>query len=405
MPTYEWEGRTREGVVKRGTIEAESAGRVEEVLRAQGISVVKIKERKERRFDITAIIKRFVSRVKPKDIMVFTRQFATMVGAGLPLVQSLEILSSEQPNRALKDVLREVRKSVEEGSNLADALRKHPHVFDDLYVNLIQAGEMGGVMEQVLNRLAVYIEKAEALRGRVKSAMTYPIIVLVVAIGVVGVILTYVIPTFQKMFASFGGALPTPTKIVIGMSNFLRSNIHFIILGVIALIFGIRRIYRTPQGKRAIDTLMLKIPMVQSLLIKVAVARFTRTFSTMLASGVPILEAIDISARGIGNVIIREALMKVKEEVSQGKELTESLKALQMFPSMVVQMIGVGEKTGALDQMLSKIADFYEEEVDAAVAALASLIEPFMVVFLGVVVGGLLVSMYLPIFKLATLIK
>lgn len=405
MPTYEWEGRTGEGVVKRGTIEAESAGRVEEVLRAQGISAVKVKEKGRRGFDLSGFLKRFTLRIKAKEIMVFTRQFATMIGAGLPLVQSLEILSTEQTNKALKEVLTDIKKSVEEGSNLADAMRKHPGVFDDLYVNLVQSAEMGGVMEQVLNRLALYIEKAEELKGRVKSAMTYPVIVLVVAVGVVAVILTYVIPTFQKMFVSFGGALPTPTKVVIAMSNFMRSNLHFIVLGVIALIFGIRQIYRTPQGKKAIDTLMLKIPMIQSLLVKVAVARFSRTLSTMLASGVPILEAIGISAGGIGNVVIREALDKVREDVSQGKELTESLKGLEVFPGMVVQMIGVGEKTGALDQMLSKIADFYEEEVDAAVGALASLIEPFMVVFLGVVVGGLLVSMYLPIFKLATLIK
>lgn len=406
MPTYAWEGKTREGVVKRGVIEALNQASVEAVLRAQGITITSIKEKKERAgFSIGEIIKRITQKVKPKELMVFTRQFAVMIGAGLPINQCLEILGTQQKNQTFKKIILDVKATVEGGSTLADALRKYPNVFDDLYVNLIAAAEMGGVMEQVLLRLATYIEKAEKLKGQVKSAMTYPIIVLVVAVGVVAVILTFVIPTFEKMFAGFGGNLPTPTRIVINMSKFLRANLHFIIIAVAGIYYGIRRIYKTKQGKRAIDSFLLKIPMFQSLIIKVAVARFSRTLSTMLSSGVPILEAIDISARGIGNTIVKEAIMKVKEGVSEGKPIVEPLKAAKIFPNMVVQMISVGEQTGALDQMLGKIADFYDEEVDAAVAALASMIEPLMVVFLGGVVGALLVSMYLPIFKLATLIK
>jgi type IV pilus assembly protein PilC len=406
MPTYAWEGKTREGIVKRGVIEALNQASVEAVLRAQGITITSIKEKKERAgFSIGEIIKRITQKVKPKELMVFTRQFAVMIGAGLPINQCLELLGTQQKNQTFKKIILDVKATVEGGSTLADALRKYPNVFDDLYVNLIAAAEMGGVMEQVLLRLATYIEKAEKLKGQVKSAMTYPIIVLVVAVGVVAVILTFVIPTFEKMFAGFGGNLPTPTRIVINMSKFLRANLHFIIIAVVGIYYSIRRIYKTKQGKRAIDSFLLKIPMFQSLIIKVAVARFSRTLSTMLSSGVPILEAIDISARGIGNTIVKEAIMKVKEGVSEGKPIVEPLKAAKIFPNMVVQMISVGEQTGALDQMLGKIADFYDEEVDAAVAALASMIEPLMVVFLGGVVGALLVSMYLPIFKLATLIK
>ncbi len=405
MPTYVWEGKTKEGLTRRGTIDALNQASVEAVLKAQGITITSLKEKKEGGFSISEIIKRFTQKVKAKELMVFTRQFAVMIGAGLPINQCLEILGTQQKNQTFKKIILDVKTTVEAGSTFADALRKYQNVFDDLYINLIAAAEMGGVMEQVLLRLATYIEKAEKLKGQVKSAMTYPIIVLVVAVGVVAVILTFVIPTFEKMFAGFGGNLPTPTRIVINMSKFLRANLHIIIIVGIGVFYGIRRIYRTPWGKRAIDSFLLKIPMFQSLIIKIAVARFSRTLSTMLSSGVPILEAIDISARGIGNTIVKEAIMKVKAGVAEGKHIVEPLKESNLFPSMVIQMISVGENTGALDQMLSKIADFYDEEVDAAVAALASMIEPLMVVFLGGVVGGLLVSMYLPIFKLATLIK
>jgi len=406
MPTYAWEGKTRDGVIKRGVIEALNQASVEAVLRAQGITITSIKEKKERAgFNLTELIRRFTGKVKQKELMVFTRQFAVMIGAGLPINQCLEILGIQQKNQTFKKILLDVKATVEGGSNLADALRKYPNVFDDLYVNLIAAAEMGGVMEQVLLRLATYIEKAEKLKGQVKSAMTYPVIVLVVAVGVVAVILTFVIPTFEKMFTGLGGNLPTPTRIVINMSKFLRANFYIIIIIGAGVFYGIRSIYKTQLGKRAVDSLLLKIPMFQSLIIKVAVARFSRTLSTMLSSGVPILEAIDISARGIGNTIVKEAIMKVKEGIAEGKQMVEPLKATKIFPDMVIQMIAVGEQTGALDQMLGKIADFYDEEVDAAVAALASMIEPLMVVFLGGVVGALLVSMYLPIFKLATLIK
>lgn len=406
MPTYAWEGKTKEGVTKRGVIDGVNQAAVETVLRAQGITIVSIKEKKERAgFDISAFIKRLTGRVKAKDLMVFTRQFAVMTGAGLPITQSLEILGTQQKNQTFRNAILDIKATVEGGSTLADALRKYPNIFDELYVNLIAAAEMGGVMEPVLLRLATYIEKAEKLKGQVKSAMTYPIIVLVVAVGVVSVILIFVIPTFEKMFAAFGGALPTPTRMVINASKFLRNNFHIILIVAGGIYYGIRRIYKTSQGKRAIDALLLKIPLFQSLIIKVAVARFSRTLSTMISSGVSILEAIDISARGIGNTIVKEAILKVKEEVAQGKPLAEPLKAAGLFPSMVVQMVNVGEQTGALDQMLGKVADFYDDEVDAAVAALASMIEPMMIVFLGGVVGGLLASMYLPIFKLATLIK
>lgn len=406
MPTYAWEGRTREGITKRGVLEALNQTSVEAVLRAQGITITSIKEKRERAgFSISEIIKKLTQKVKQKELMIFTRQFAVMIGAGLPINQCLETLGAQQKNQTFKKLILDVKTMVEAGSTFADALRKYPDVFDDLYVNLIAAAEMGGVMEQVLLRLATYIEKAEKLKGQVKSAMTYPIIVLVVAVVVVVVILTFVIPTFESMFAGFGGALPTPTKIVINMSKFLRANLYLIIIIGVGIYYAFRRFYKTKSGKRAIDSFLLKIPMFQSLIIKVAVARFSRTLSTMLSSGVPILEAIDISARGIGNTIVKETILKVKDGVAEGKQIVEPLKAAKLFPTMVVQMISVGEQTGALDQMLSKIADFYDEEVDAAVAALASMIEPIMVVFLGGVVGGLLVSMYLPIFKLATIIK
>jgi type IV pilus assembly protein PilC len=351
--------------------------------------------------DLFENVKFLQPKVTEKDIVVMTRQFATMIDAGLPLVQCLEILFSQQENKTFKRILKNIKEDVEEGSTFADALKQHPEVFDDLFVNLVAAGEIGGILDIILNRLAAYIEKAAKLKKKVKGAMTYPIVVMVIAVLVVGVILIFVIPVFQSMFADFGKALPVPTQIVVAMSNFIQSYILYIIVGVVLLVFAFRRFYKTEKGRALVDRLILKVPVFGMLLRKVAVAKFTRTLGTMISSGVPILDSLDIVAATAGNMTIEDAIRETRQSISEGRTIAEPLADSEVFPSMVVQMISVGEATGALDTMLGKIADFYDDEVDAAVDALTAMLEPFMMVFLGGTIGGLVVSMYLPIFQMA----
>ena len=403
MAVFTWEGRTRQGTVKKGVIEAANEATVMAQLRAQMIVPVSVKAKSK---DLLEGFSLFKGKVKIRELVVFTRQFATMIDAGLPLVQCLDIQAEQQPNKAFQRVLRETKADVEQGSTFADGLAKHPRVFDELYTNLITAGEIGGILDTILNRLATYLEKADSLRRKVKGAMVYPITVLVVAIGVLGLLLVKVIPVFERMFQDFGGALPGPTQMVVNVSHFLQAYIVYMLIGLTAAVVGFfqgRR--RVPSFRYRSDALALKLPVFGSLLRKVAVARFSRTLGTMISSGVPILDALDICARTAGNKVIEAALQRTRAAISEGRTIAEPLEASGVFPGMVVQMIAVGEQTGAMDAMLSKIADFYDDEVDTAVEALTSLLEPLMMVFLGGAIGAILIAMYLPIFKLADNIK
>jgi type IV pilus assembly protein PilC len=343
--------------------------------------------------------------ITQKDLVIFTRQFATMIDAGLPLVQCLDILASQLDNMAFREVLSKVKMKVESGSTLADALGDHPKVFDTLYTQLVAAGEIGGILDTILNRLAQYIEKAEKLKSKVKGAMVYPSIVLVVAVGVTVVLLLFVTPTFEKMFKDFGGAMPAPTQFIIDLSKALQHYGIYMLMGVIAVVVAFKTWVSSKKGREQWDAFAIRTPIFGPLIRKVAVARFTRTLGTMISSGVPILDALEVVAKTAGNTVIEKAIRYTREKISEGKTIVQPLAETKVFPPMVVQMIGVGEATGAMDQMLTKIADFYDDEVDAAVAALTSMIEPVMMVFLGGVVGGFLVAMYLPIFNIAGTIK
>jgi len=399
MPTFTYEGKTLTGETRKGEIEAANLAVASATLRRQQIITSKVAEKKAGGFALK--IPGFGGKVTTKEIVIFTRQFATMIDAGLPLVQCLDILSSQQPNPLFKTTLTEIKKSVEGGSTFADALRKHPKIFDDLYVNLVAAGEVGGILDTILGRLAGFMEKAEKLKGKIKGALMYPLVISIIAGIVVAVLLLYVVPIFQGMFADFGSALPAPTQFVVNLSEGLKKY-WWLFAGVITGVgVGFRKFYHTARGRVIVDDIVLKLPVFGDLIRKTGVARFTRTMATMMASGVPILEALEIVAKTAGNKTIESAIMKTRTALSQGKTLAEPLAETKVFPSMVVQMIAVGESTGALDTMLSKIADFYEEEVDQAVDTLMSLIEPALMAFLGVVVGGLVITMYLPIFKLA----
>jgi type IV pilus assembly protein PilC len=398
MAEFAWEGRTVQGGVQKGVVEAESEAQVRLLLRGQRITPTKVKAKPK---DILESIAFLQPKVTAKNIVIFTRQFSTMIDAGLPLIQGLEILASQEENSTFKKVLEQVKSDVESGATFADALRKHPKVFDDLYVNLVAAGELGGVLDTILQRLASYIEKNEKLKGKVKGAMVYPSTVLIISIVVIAVLLIFVIPVFQEMFSSLGGQLPGLTQAVVDLSNFLRVNILYIIAGIIVLVFAFKRFRSTERGRTIVDSTSLKLPVFGVLLRKVAVSNFTRTLGTMVSSGVPILDSLDIVAKTAGNSIVEKAILDTKASISEGKTIAEPLAKSGVFPSMVVQMISVGESTGALDAMLGKIADFYEDEVDAAVDALTSLIEPFMMIFLGGTIGTMLAAMYLPIFKMA----
>ncbi len=398
MARFAWEGTTRQGEKRRGVMEADSRAIVEERLKGDGVTVSK-EAREGGLGDINITIG---TGVTPKDLQIFTRQLATMIDAGLPLVQCLDILANQTENKAFKKILLSVKNSVEQGATFSDALKKHPKVFDELYVNLVAAGEIGGILDTILNRLAVYIEKAVKLKNQVKSAMYYPIGILVVAIGVIAVMLVKVIPTFEKMYKDMGNAeLPKPTQVVMGISHSFIDTWYIYFGTLIALVTGISAARRTDKGREVTDRMLLRMPIIGPVLRKIVVARFTRTLGTLLSSGVPILDALDICARTAGNRVVQQGILRARDKISEGHDMATPLAESKVFPTMVVQMIGVGEQTGAMDQMLQKIADFYEEEVDAAVAGLTSLIEPVMMAFLGVVVGGLIVAMYLPIFNLA----
>jgi type IV pilus assembly protein PilC len=400
-PVFRWSGKTRSGEVRAGEMEAQDASAVEARLRQMGIEPVKVKKKpKEFHLQLPGF-----GGVTTKDILVFTRQFSVMIDAGLPLVQALDILGSQSDNPAFKKVLLAVKAKVEAGSTFADALSDHPKVFDELFVQLVRAGEIGGILDTILQRLGAYIEKNAKLARRVKGAMVYPSIVLVVAVGVTVVLLAFVTPTFEKMFKDFGGAMPAPTQFLINISHGLR-DYWYVFVGVpVVLVVSFKMFVRNPRGRELWDAFTLKTPLFGPLVRKVAVARFTRTLSTMLSSGVPILDALQIVAKSAGNKVVEKSIMFVRAKISEGKNMASPLADTKVFPAMVVQMIGVGEATGAMDQMLSKIADFYDDEVDVAVSALTSMIEPIMMVFLGGVVGGFLVAMYLPIFSIAGNIK
>jgi type IV pilus assembly protein PilC len=399
MPKYSWQARTKSGTEQKGVMDAPNVAVVEAQLKRVGLVGITVKEAAK---EIEIKIPGFgAKKVETKDLVVFTRQFATMIDAGLPLVQCLDILASQQQNKTFQSALFKVKESVESGSTFADALGKHPTIFDQLYVNLVAAGEVGGILDTILNRLSAYIEKSMKLKKQVKGAMVYPITIMSIAVIVVGVILIFVIPTFAAMFADFGGELPAPTKFVIGLSDFLLKYIFVMIGAFMGGVFLFKKWYATPKGKKIVDTAALKAPVVGPLIRKVAVARFTRTLGTMVSSGVPIMDGLDIVARTAGNKVVEEAVYKVRQGISEGKTMAEPLAASGVFPPMVVQMISVGEATGAMDAMLNKIADFYDDEVDDAVGALTAMMEPMLMVFLGTAVGGLVVAMYLPIFKLA----
>ncbi len=402
MAVYKWEGIARNGQVKTGTKDAPNEAAVLQYLRSQQIRPKRIKSAKSGFGEGIS----FFNGVDLKEVVVFSRQFATMIDAGLPLVQCLEILGNQSENPTFRKIVKTVQNDVESGSTFAEALRKHPTVFDSLYVNLVAAGEVGGILDVILQRLAVYLEKAMKLRGQVKSAMVYPISIMIVAFIVIGILLVWVIPIFEKMFKEFGNAaLPAPTQFVISVSKWAQHNFPFVLIGIGGLVALWKWIRKNPRTLEISDDIFLKLPIFGPLIQKVAVARFTRTMGTMLQSGVPILEALDITARAAGNKTVEKAIYRARASISEGKTVADPLAASKVFPSMVCQMINVGEQTGALDAMLGKIADFYDEEVDAAVKGLTSLMEPAMMVILGGIIGGMVVSMYLPIFELAGNIK
>ncbi len=398
MATFAYSGRTRQGQTVSGERSAETMDGAVAALRREQILVTQITPVKEA--PAKAEKKSLGKRVAAKNLAVFTRQFSVMIDAGLPLVQCLEILGTQEEDKNFAAVILATRGDVENGASLADAMKKYPKTFDPLFTNMIAAGEAGGILDTILKRLATYIEKSVKLKSQVQSAMIYPIAVIVIAGLVVGVILWKVIPTFANLFAGLGAELPMPTRIVIALSNGLVRFMPFILVGIGAFIFAFRSYYASPGGRRVIDAVTLKLPVLGSLMRKIAVARFCRTLSTLLASGVSILEALDITARTAGNAIVEEAILTTRKSIERGETIAAPLKETKVFPPMVVQMISVGEATGALDTMLSKIADFYEEEVDVAVAGLLTLLEPIMIFFLGVVVGGIVIAMYLPIFDL-----
>ena len=399
MTTFEWTGRTRQGSIQKGELAANSREEVIGLLRKENILVTSVQQ-KARELKIPG----FGGKVTDKDIVIFTRQFATMIDAGLPLVQCLEILSAQSDNPLLAKTVGEVRADVEGGSTYADALRKHPKVFDDLYVNMVAAGEAGGILDTILNRLAKHIEKAMKLKKQIKSAMFYPATIMGVAVVVIGILLVWVIPIFAKMFIDFGGTLPALTQFVIDLSHFLQRNFFFIIGGFFLASWSFKRYYKTQSGRFAVDKFALKVPVIGDLIRKASVAKFTRTLGTLISSGVPILEGLAIVARTSGNKVVERALLNARQAISEGKNISDPLGKEKVFPPMVVQMIAVGETTGALDAMLSKIADFYDDEVDSAVTALTSMLEPLMMVFLGVTIGTIVIAMYLPIFKMASVV-
>jgi type IV pilus assembly protein PilC len=400
-PVFKWTGKTKQGEERSGEMEASDASAVEARLRQMGIDPVKVKKKPK---EIHITIPGFGG-VTTKDLLVFTRQFSVMIDAGLPLVQAIDILGSQSDNAAFKKVLLTVKGRVEAGSTFADALAEHPKVFDELFVQLTRAGEIGGILDTILQRLGAYIEKNEKLARRVKGAMVYPAVVLTIAVGVLIVLLAFVTPTFEKMFKDFGGSMPAATQFMIDLSHGLTENWYWFVGVPAAIVAAFKAFLRNPKGREAWDAFALKTPLFGTLIRKVAVARFTRTLGTMLSSGVPILDGLEIVAKSAGNKTVERSILYVRAKISEGKNMAGPLAETKVFPPMVVQMIGVGEATGAMDQMLNKIADFYDDEVDVAVGALTSMLEPLMMVFIGGMVGGFMVAMYLPIFSIAGNIK
>ena len=401
MPVFVWEGKKPDGKIVRGEVEASNVGIVKLRLKRDNVIPTKIRPKTKGLSDYLAFLQ---GRIKEREIVLFIRQLGTMLNAGVPVVRALDVLAMQQSNKLFKKILQDIKIDVEGGSTLADAFSKYPRYFDELFVNMVAAGETGGVIDQALDRLGNYREKSLALKRKVKGAMVYPLITLAVAIAVLTVILIYVIPSFESIFAAFGSALPAPTQFVINVSRWFRKYMGYIFLGMIGLSIAIKLFKRTEKGNLIFDQLLLKIPLIGVLLQKTAIARFSRTLSTMLQSGVPILQSLDIVAKTSGNKVIEKKLLDVKLEVSKGQPLAVPMSQAKIFPPLVVQMTAVGEETGELENMLSKIADFYEAEVDAAVEALTSMLEPIMIVFLGGLIGGLVVALYLPIFKLGAVV-
>ncbi|MBI2532559.1 MAG: type II secretion system F family protein [Deltaproteobacteria bacterium] len=405
MPTFLWEGKTAQGKAMKGELEAPSLEAVFALLRDRRIRPApsRIREKGtglEKELSIPGL----GEKVKPKEVSLFTRQFATMIDAGLPIVQCLNILTEQSEKKLLRNTIRSIQRDVEGGSTLADALAKHPKIFDDLYVNMVQAGEAGGVLNTILNRVALFIEKATKLKKKVKGAMIYPSAIIAVAVIVVAILLVFVIPVFAELYGSMGKALPVPTQMTINISNWFVANWYFMFGGLIGIVIAIRVYYQTEQGRMNIDRMMLRLPIVGDLLRKVAVARFSQNMAILLSSGVPILDGLAITARTAGNRVVERAIMDARVSISQGKTVAEPLRESKIFPPMVCQMVAVGENTGGLDGMLRKVAELYEEEVDDAVANLTALMEPMIMVILGVVLGGLVISMYLPIFQMGSLV-
>jgi len=396
MPSFVWKGKNRSGQFQEGVLLADSKDAAAAVLRRQNIQVSALREKGRQ----IPLIPKFPGRVDQKQVSIFTRQFSVMLDAGLPLVQCLEILGEQQESKTFQDIIGSVRSDVEQGASLADAMRKHPKAFDNLFVNMVAAGEAGGILDVILQRLSTYLEKIVKLKNQVKSAMIYPVTIIVIAIGVVWIILWKVIPVFASMFAGLGGELPWLTRIIVQASEFVGSYSWLIAIAMMVIAAGVRQYHKTERGKRQIDGLILKIPVIGMLLRKIAVSRFCRTLSTLTSSGVPILDGLEITAKTAGNSVIEDGIMAVRKSVEEGKSLSGPLAETKLFPSMVVQMINVGEQTGALDQMLSKIADFYEDEVDTAVAGLVKLLEPIMIVVLGVIIGTIVTAMSLPMYSI-----
>jgi type IV pilus assembly protein PilC len=401
MPVFIWEAVTKKDEVKKGEMEAVDEATVRGLLRRQGYKSIEVKLKPK---DILEYLPFLKPKIKEKNVVVFCRIFSTMINAGLPLIQCLDLLAQQEQNKAFSKIIKSVKEDIEGGNSLTNALKKYPNLFDDLFVNLIAAGEAGGILDVILERLSNYLEKAMKLKAKVKGAMTYPAAVLGISLCVVILLLYKVIPVFKKMFESMGGELPALTQLLITASEFTQKYILFIVAIFVAIFIAFKRFYKTEKGKWTIDSLVLKSPVFGELLKKVAIAKFARTLSTMMSSGVPILEGLSIVSKTSGNVVIEDALMKTRQSISEGRSIAEPLEETKLFPPMVVQMIAVGEATGALDSMLSKIANFYDDEVDVAVEAMTALLEPVMMVFLGGVVGGMIVAMYLPIFKLASVV-
>jgi type IV pilus assembly protein PilC len=406
MSVFVWEGRTSQGKIMKGETEAVSQQAVMAWLRSQRIQPIPARIReKGKGLDKEITIPGFGPKVKSRDLMVFTRQFATMIEAGLPIVQSLEILGQQTENKLLRSTIQNIRKDVESGFTLADSLKKHPKIFDELYVNMVSAGEEGGVLNSVLNRVAIFIEKANKLKKKVKGAMIYPCTIIGVAVIVVAILLIYVIPVFAELYGSMGRALPAPTQITINISNWFRAYFVYLVLLLAGVFTALSMYYKTEHGRLKIDGILLRLPVMGDLLRKVAVARFAQNMAILLTSGVPILDGLAITSKTAGNKVVEGAIMKARVSISQGKTVAEPLMESKVFPPMVCHMVAIGENTGALDSMLKRVGDFYEEEVDDAVANLTAMMEPMIMVVLGVILGGLVISMYLPIFQLGSVIS